>query len=77
MIRANSQPARILALLERGPVTPLESWVREGIYRLADVIHALRHDHGYVIGTSMESYTNAKGITSEHAVYRLVRRPKK
>ena len=77
MIRANSQPARILALLERGPVTPLEAWVKESCYRLADIIHALRHDHGYVIGTSMESYTNAKGITSEHAVYRLVKGARK
>ena len=77
MIRANSQPARILALLERGPVTPLEAWVKESCYRLADVIHSLRHEQGYVIGMSMDTYTNAKGITSEHAVYRLVKGPKK
>lgn len=73
MMRRNSQPARILALLKRGPVTPLMAWVDEGCYRLADVIHALRHEHGHIIGMSLESFTNSKGRTSVHAVYRLLK----
>jgi Helix-turn-helix domain len=73
-ILGTSQPERVLWWLRRGPVRPLQMWVEEGIYRVADPVEKLRKK-GYVIGTSMVAYTNSKGRRMEFAEYRLIREP--
>lgn len=72
----DSQQARLLEMLRTGPVTPLQAWVQEGIYRLSDVVLKLRK-RGYGIGMSEEPFITSKGRHVTFALYRLTYEPKK
>ena len=62
---------RLLAYLLNGwAITPLVSWQRLGIYRLAARIHDLKRD-GWEIQSTMQSVQNRFGEKIQVAEYRL------
>lgn len=66
-----TQPARMLALLLKGrKVTPLEAWIRLGIYRISDTVYQLRQANWGVI-TDRKEVHNRFGEECRVALYSL------
>lgn len=66
----DSQCARLLARLERGPINPMQALVELGIFRLAARINDLRK-MGYRIAREMVTVLNRYGESCRVAQYRL------
>jgi len=72
--KPGTQNARLLEWLENvGPITPLDSWRRVGIYRLSARIFDLR-EMGYDIESTRIKVRNFYGETVRVAEYRLTER---
>ena len=65
-----TQTERLLERLREYPVTPLDSWVDLGIYRLAARVFDLRNQ-GHDIEKTMTKVRNKFGETVKVAEYRL------
>ena len=65
-----TQTERLLERLREYPVTPLDSWVDLGIYRLAARVFDLRNQ-GHNIEKTMVKVRNKFGETVKVAEYRL------
>lgn len=65
-----SQCQRLLARLERGPITPMDAWVELGIYRLAARVADLK-DAGHKIVKQTVNVANRFGESCRVAMYSL------
>ena len=66
----DSQCARLLARLERGPINPMQAWDELGIYRLGARVFDLR-SAGHAIVRVMVPVPNRYGEDCRVAQYRL------
>ena len=65
-----TQCQRLLARLERGPITPMDAWSELGIYRLAARVADLK-DAGHKIVKQTVSVANRFGESCRVARYSL------
>lgn len=70
MKKQSSQNTRVLERLMKAPLTPIESWMELGVYRLAARINELR-EKGYKIGSRSKQVSNRFGEKCRVSEYYL------
>lgn len=57
---------RIIEALQRGEtITPLDAWMKQGIYRLSSVVHRLRNGKGHSVDGVHDIKSTTVGVSNQ------------